>query len=115
MYIVLNSYVCVFQQEDMIPVHYAAAKDHDEVVELFFKVQPSTMTQINAVSRTELDFKQTVINYMLCPYSIHRVYIKLYQTWFDFSKEKKPVMNANVKDKDKIVIKSVFDFLTAHQ
>lgn len=74
MYIVLNTYVCVFQQKDMIPVHYAAAKDHDEVVELFFKVQPSTMTQINAVS-TGLDFKQTVINYRFCPYSIQRVYI----------------------------------------
>lgn len=115
MYIALNTYVCVFQQKDMIPVHYAAAKDHDEVVELFFKVQPSTMTQINAVSRTRLDFKQTVINYRLCPYSIHRVYMKLYQTWFDFSREKKPVMNANVKDIDEIMIKSVFDFLTAHQ
>lgn len=80
MYIALNTYVCVFQQKDMIPVHYAAAKDHDEVVELFFKVQPSTMTQINAVSRTGLDFKQTVINYRLCLCSIHRVYMKLYQT-----------------------------------
>lgn len=59
MYILLNTYVCDFQQKDMIPVHYAAFKDHDEVVELFFKVQPSTMTQINAVS-TVLDFKQSL-------------------------------------------------------
>ena len=41
---------CVFQQKDMIPVHYAAMKDHEEVVELFFNVKPDTMTQVNAVS-----------------------------------------------------------------
>ena len=34
----------------MIPAHYAALKDHDEIVELFFNVKPDTMTQVNAVS-----------------------------------------------------------------
>ncbi|KAK2558333.1 Ankyrin-1 [Acropora cervicornis] len=34
--------------KDMIPAHYAALKDHDEIVELFFTVKPDTMTQVNA-------------------------------------------------------------------
>lgn len=34
----------------MIPAHYAALKDHDEIVELFFTVKPDTMTQVNAVT-----------------------------------------------------------------
>ena len=42
---------CFFsEQKDMIPAHYAALKDHDEIVELFFTVKPDTMTQVNAVS-----------------------------------------------------------------
>ena len=39
----------VFVQKDMIPVHYAALNDKEEVVELFFNVKPDTMTQVNAV------------------------------------------------------------------
>lgn len=34
----------------MIPAHYAALKDHDEIVELFFTAKPDTMTQVNAVT-----------------------------------------------------------------
>lgn len=34
----------------MIPVHYAALNDRDEIVELFFNVKPDTMTQVNSVS-----------------------------------------------------------------
>ena len=34
----------------MIPVHYAALNDREDIVELFFNVRPDTMTQINAVS-----------------------------------------------------------------
>ena len=33
----------------MIPVHYAAQNDKEEIVELFFNVKPDTMTQIDAV------------------------------------------------------------------
>ena len=33
----------------MIPVHYAALNDKEEIVELFFNVKPDTMTQIDAV------------------------------------------------------------------
>ncbi|XP_020630603.1 ankyrin repeat domain-containing protein 50-like [Orbicella faveolata] len=32
----------------MIPVHYAALNDKEEIVELFFNVRPDTMTQIDA-------------------------------------------------------------------
>lgn len=39
----------------MIPVHYAALKDREEIVELFFKVKPDTMTQVNAVSNHTMD------------------------------------------------------------
>ena len=38
------------EQKDMIPVHYAALNDREDIVELFFNVRPDTMTQINAVS-----------------------------------------------------------------
>ena len=33
----------------MIPVHYAALNDRDDIVELFFRVKPETMTQVNSV------------------------------------------------------------------
>ena len=42
-------FYCVFLQKDMIPVHYAALNDKEEIVELFFNVKPDTMTQIDAV------------------------------------------------------------------
>lgn len=41
---------CVVLQKDMIPVHYAALTDKEEIVELFFNIKPDTMTQINSVS-----------------------------------------------------------------
>lgn len=46
---ILNDSNCVFLQKDMIPVHYAALNDKEEIVELFFNVKPDTMTQIDAV------------------------------------------------------------------
>ncbi|XP_022786816.1 serine/threonine-protein phosphatase 6 regulatory ankyrin repeat subunit A-like isoform X3 [Stylophora pistillata] len=38
----------VADSKDMIPVHYAALNDREEVVELFFNLRPDTMTQVNA-------------------------------------------------------------------
>lgn len=38
----------VTDSKDMIPVHYAALNDREDIVELFFNVRPDTMTQINA-------------------------------------------------------------------
>ncbi|XP_078360679.1 uncharacterized protein LOC144645086 isoform X3 [Oculina patagonica] len=38
----------VADSKDMIPVHYAALNDRDEIVELFFNVKPDTMTQVNS-------------------------------------------------------------------
>lgn len=38
----------------MIPVHYAAVKDREDVVEIFYKSRPETMTQPNDV-RTVLE------------------------------------------------------------
>lgn len=35
----------------MIPVHYAALKDHEEVVGIFHKNRPETLTQPNDVSK----------------------------------------------------------------
>ncbi|XP_068748124.1 serine/threonine-protein phosphatase 6 regulatory ankyrin repeat subunit B-like isoform X2 [Montipora capricornis] len=44
----LRADASVADNKNMIPAHYAALKDHDDIVELFYSVKPDTMTQVNA-------------------------------------------------------------------
>lgn len=75
----------------MIPVHYAAMKDHEEIVELFFNVKPDTMTQVNAVSSITAT-SRTVIYHR----TSHRLSNDAFQ-WISVRKAEKPLIASKIR------------------